>query len=265
MHAKRWPTYVLVVVLLAAGSVVARHIYWYRKDSQMIRVLEQAGGVPGGWGATFRAARYLGDRKVARAAPALVSVMRNESGLGVSGFAATALARIGTPEAVDALIAELEQGSAVAETAAWGLFLAGDERAVPSLLRALESNDYGLRHMAAVALTKFGRKEGIPALVDVLCQYDLQIIEEAKDIESSLLRQLGGIPHPQDMEILIFVSEVVPVIEEMAGYCASQLRELTRESFGYDSSTTEEGREAAIQAWRDWLKTNYPEEAPEGN
>lgn len=259
----------LVVILLVG------YTFRFYKDMQNIRALDNPR-------TCIEAMNYLARHKVSRAVPALTSLMkkgRDSFGLfaakalgrigtpeavdaliaelkqrhrGTSLFAANALGQIGTPEAVDALVEEVEQETAAASWAAAALFHASDERSVPALLRAVKSEDGELRKAASLALSKFDRKECIPGLVEELEEYD------------------AGIHHPRLREpledefvnptVLRSVKHAIGVNKAMADYCASKLKELTSQSFGYSADQSEENRVKAIQAWKQWLEDSYQPE-----
>ena len=82
--------------------------------------------------------------------------------------AASALGNIGGSEAVDPLIAALEDQQGVNEVAALALGEIGDPRAVEPLISSLEDDNWELRSSAAKALGKIGDDRAIEPLTDLL-------------------------------------------------------------------------------------------------
>ena len=236
--------FIVSAVVVVVVVVCARR---FARDQQNIRAL-------GNPGTRMIAMRYLGDHRVSRAVPALISIMKDEEDEWDKIGAAKALGKIGTREAIDVLIAEIRRESFVAPAAATGLFLgAGDERAVPVLLEALGSDNDALRKGSALALAKAGRRECVPSLADYL--YDCNEGIDQPGLQA--LAKEEGVPHRGTLIARIEIGGR----RTMAEYCVSKLREFTGESFGYDSSASKEERAKTVDAWRDWLKTNWPETA----
>jgi phycocyanobilin lyase alpha subunit len=84
--------------------------------------------------------------------------------------------RVSTPEAVEALLAALEDesdrtedgGYPLRRNAARALGKLGNRQAVPALIRCLESSDYYVREAAAQSLEMLGDTACVPALVRLL-------------------------------------------------------------------------------------------------
>ncbi|HIK27018.1 MAG: HEAT repeat domain-containing protein [Oscillatoriaceae bacterium SKW80] len=84
--------------------------------------------------------------------------------------------RIATQEAIDALLAALEDKSCRTEdggyplqrNAARALGKLGNQKAVEPLIRCLNSEDYYVREAAAQSLQKLGARSSIPALIKLL-------------------------------------------------------------------------------------------------
>lgn len=98
--------------------------------------------------------------------------------LGLRVYAAWWLGRfrVDAPEAIDVLIAALEDeddrthvgGYPLRRNAARALGKLGDGRAVPALLQALECTDFYVREAAAQSLEKLGDVSCIPRLIELL-------------------------------------------------------------------------------------------------
>ncbi|BAY13069.1 HEAT repeat domain-containing protein [Calothrix sp. NIES-2098] len=98
--------------------------------------------------------------------------------LGLRVYAAWWLGRfrVDAPEAIDVLIAALEDeddrtkagGYPLRRNAARALGKLGEQRAVPSLVRALECSDFYVREAAAQSLEMLGDSSCIPRLLDLL-------------------------------------------------------------------------------------------------
>lgn len=98
--------------------------------------------------------------------------------------------------------------------------LAGETSAV-DLVPLLEDTDLKVRFAAALAVANFGRREALPVLVDLL---------EAGEGEGD----------PQSTHLRTQSDQV--------------LRALTGQQFGYVAYDPKQQREAAVQAWRNWLE-----------
>lgn len=98
--------------------------------------------------------------------------------LGLRVYAAWWLGRfrVSAPEAIDVLIAALEDeedrtqvgGYPLRRNAARALGKLGDRRAVPPLISALSCSDFYVREAAAQALETLGDRSGIPVLIALL-------------------------------------------------------------------------------------------------
>lgn len=98
--------------------------------------------------------------------------------LGLRVYAAWWLGRfrVDAPEAIDVLIAALEDeddrtnagGYPLRRNAARALGKLGENRAVPSLVRALECSDFYVREAAAQSLEMLGDSSCIPRLIELL-------------------------------------------------------------------------------------------------
>jgi phycocyanobilin lyase subunit alpha len=98
--------------------------------------------------------------------------------LGLRVYAAWWLGRfrVDAPEAIDVLVAALEDeddrthagGYPLRRNAARALGKLGDRRAVPALIRALECSDFYVREAAAQALEMLGDLDCIPRLIELL-------------------------------------------------------------------------------------------------
>ena len=117
-----------------------------------------------------KAAILLGDLRAKKAVPALVARLHQKAKGDEHRSALIALGYIATPAAVDAILADLKDGKAdPAEraSAADGLYLSGDRRAVPTLLEIAKSGYVttdgqkasDLRASAAIALARIAGKE----------------------------------------------------------------------------------------------------------
>jgi HEAT repeat protein len=82
--------------------------------------------------------------------------------------AASALGRVGAPEAVDPLVEALDDQQNVTEMAALSLGEIGDPRAVEPLISTLEQDDWEVRSSVAKALGKIGDERAVPSLVNLL-------------------------------------------------------------------------------------------------
>jgi phycocyanobilin lyase subunit alpha len=98
--------------------------------------------------------------------------------LGLRVYAAWWLGRfrVDAPEAIDVLVAALEDeddrthagGYPLRRNAARALGKLGDRRAVPALVRALECSDFYVREAAAQSLEMLGDPDCIPRLIELL-------------------------------------------------------------------------------------------------
>lgn len=242
----------LLIVACVVAVVLGVWLYRFGKDTYNIRVLRSAEPKR-----RLEAIAYLGNHRVSRAVSELISVMNNKKDFQCVTSAMRALGQIGTREAVDALISEVEGvdtakvdvGSFIVSQATMALFTTSDERAVPALLHALESKDSSLRRGAAIALSKFGRKEFIPELV------------EALETCNSVIDSPGFRAPLEEKEPDPFFEKFIPddigSMKSWADYCASKLREFTGQSFGYNASENKESRTKAVEAWENWLKSHH--------
>lgn len=111
----------------------------------------------------WRAAYVLGERKRGWAVSRLTCLLRDDEVL-VARTAAEALARIGTPGAIDGLIQSLwSQRPSEEHAAKWGLLSLGDA-AVPALSEALESGDMSVEQRAATVLEAIGTPDALAAV-----------------------------------------------------------------------------------------------------
>jgi hypothetical protein len=117
-----------------------------------------------------KAAILLGDLRAKKAVPALIARLHQKAKGDEHRSALIALGYIATPAAVDAILADLKDAKAdPAEraSAADGLYLSGDRRAVPTLLEIAKSGYVttdgqkasDLRASAAIALARIAGKE----------------------------------------------------------------------------------------------------------
>ena len=111
----------------------------------------------------WRAAYVLGERKEPRAVSVLARALRDDEVL-VASTAAGALAKIGTPAAIAALIGSLtSERPAEVHTAMNGLLTLGDA-AVPALAEALEAADSHVEFHASQVLEAIGTPAAMAAL-----------------------------------------------------------------------------------------------------
>jgi len=90
----------------------------------------------------YKAAFLLGDLRAAKAVPALIDVLKNKQRGGEHTAVLTALGQIGTPEAVDVIIAKVKDSKAdpsIRSSALSALYLSGDKRALPTLFETAKS------------------------------------------------------------------------------------------------------------------------------
>jgi hypothetical protein len=117
-----------------------------------------------------KAAIILGDLRAKKAVPALIGRLHQKAKGDEHRSAVIALGYIATPSAVDAILSVLKDGKAdPAEraSAADGLYLSGDRRAVPTLMEIAKSGYVttdgqkasDLRASAAIALARIAGKE----------------------------------------------------------------------------------------------------------
>jgi HEAT repeat protein len=112
-------------------------------------------------------AELLGVLGAYDAVPGLMALANDDPIPAVRRAALWALGRIGHPQAVDTLIACLEQDSSVlSASAARSLGQVGSPQAVPALADAVCHEDHSVAHRAAEALTRLGRP-GREALDDL--------------------------------------------------------------------------------------------------
>ena len=117
----------------------------------------------------WRAAYVLGERKERRAVSVLDRALKDNEVL-VSSTAAAALAKIGTPAAIAALIAHLtSERPAEVQVAMNGLLTLGDA-AVPALAEALESASRHLEFHASTVLEAIGTPAAMAALSGTTAQ-----------------------------------------------------------------------------------------------
>jgi len=111
----------------------------------------------------WRSAYVLGERKEPRAVSVLARAMTDDEVL-VASTAAGALAKIGTPAAIAALIDSLtSERPAEVHTAMNGLLTLGDA-AVPALAEALEASDGQVEFRASQVLQAIGTPAAMAAL-----------------------------------------------------------------------------------------------------
>jgi len=224
------------VVILAGGFWLHR----FGRDTNYIRTLGDSDTRR-----RWKAIGYLAKHKVSRGVLPLISIMKDEKSTATAMLATQALGQIGTREAVDALVAEVEAESPLAATATFGLFLAGDERAMPTLMVALASRNEELKQGAALALSKFDRKECIPGLVEVLERSNSSIDDPKMHIPRNATNVIPGARR--------VASSVIASKKWCADYCASKLRQLTGQSFAYEVNESKENRAKAVEAWKTWV------------
>jgi HEAT repeat protein len=133
----------LALVRLGDPAVPALLELFHEKNTEvakMARKLDFDKYTPGV--VPFKAAYVLGDLRAAQAVPALVSRLRGSQKGQEHSAIVIALGQIGTPEAVDALVALVKDGKAapgLRASAADAIYLSGDRRAVPVLLDIAKS------------------------------------------------------------------------------------------------------------------------------
>jgi HEAT repeat protein len=121
-----------------------------------------------------KAAIILGDLRAHDAVPALIGRLHEKPKGDEHRSALIALGYIGSPAAVDAILAYLKDGKADATaraSAADALYLSGDRRAVPALFEVARSGYVtidgqkasDLRASAAIALARIAGKESVPS------------------------------------------------------------------------------------------------------
>ncbi|HXI54854.1 MAG TPA: HEAT repeat domain-containing protein [Polyangia bacterium] len=122
----------------------------------------------------FKAAVLLGDLRARKAVPEMVARLHAKARGGEHTAIVIALGQIADPAGVDALIAILKdakQEASVRVSAADGLYLSGDRRAVPTLMEIARSGYVtvqgqkasDLRATAAIDLSRIAGKESLPA------------------------------------------------------------------------------------------------------
>lgn len=128
----------------------------------------------------YKAAYLLGDLRAKRAVPALAAKLKEKQKKGEHTSIMIALGQIGSPDAVDVLIAKLKDAKTepnVRSSASNGLYMSGDRRAVPTLLDVAKSGYIvtggqkasDLRAVAAIDLSRIAGPEhfdAFKALVD---------------------------------------------------------------------------------------------------
>lgn len=144
----------------------------------------------------FKAAYLLGDLRAEKAVPELLAQLRKPQKGGEHTSIMIALGQIGTPAAVDALIATLKNDKvepSVRASASNGLSMSGDRRAVPVLMEIARSGYVtidgrkasDLRASAAVDLARIAGKEHYPAFKELADKE-----EEAAGIFDEVLQRM---------------------------------------------------------------------------
>lgn len=117
----------------------------------------------------WRAAYVLGERREPRAVSVLARALKDDEVL-VSRTAAEALAKVGTPMAIAALIASLTSERPSEVHAAMNGLLILEDSAVPALAEALESPDRRVEYRASVVLEAIGTPTAMAALTSLVAQ-----------------------------------------------------------------------------------------------
>ncbi|MDX2216985.1 MAG: HEAT repeat domain-containing protein [Oculatellaceae cyanobacterium bins.114] len=159
--------------------------------------------------------------------------------LGLRVYAAWWLGRfrVDAPEAVDVLIAALEDeddrtnagGYPLRRNAARALGKLGDHRAVPALIRILNCSDFYVREAAAQALETLGDKSCIPRLIELLKNQipgTLPAPEPPQLVQpfDAILEALGTLGARDAIpDILPFLDHAVPRIQYAAARAMYQL------------------------------------------
>lgn len=159
--------------------------------------------------------------------------------LGLRVYAAWWLGRfrVAAPEAIDVLIAALEDeddrthvgGYPLRRNAARALGKLGDQRAVAALLRALECSDFYVREAAAQSLETLGDVSCIPRLVALLNNQvsgTLPALEPPQLVQpfDAILEALGTLGASDAIpDILPFLDHGVPRIQYAAARAMYQL------------------------------------------
>jgi phycocyanobilin lyase alpha subunit len=168
--------------------------------------------------------------------------------------------RVTLPEAVDALLAALEDesdrspdgGYPLRRNAARALGKLGEQRVVPGLIRCLDCPDYYVRESAAQALEMLGAPRAIPALLALLAGS----IAAAVPVEgtphlvqpyNAVLEALGSLGATEAIEtIAAFLEHPVPQVQNAA---ARAMYQLTGEAI-YGDQLVQRLQEANLQLRR---------------
>jgi len=127
----------------------------------------------------------------------LIRALRYREYAGVPMDAAAALGRLADPQAVEPLIAALEDGIwCVRDAAVKALGQIGDERAMEPLIAALSSNNLGLRKAAAWSLGQIGDVGAVEPLVPLLKEWRGHVCQAAAEA----LDRLGWQPDTREKE-----------------------------------------------------------------
>jgi HEAT repeat protein len=127
------------------------------------------------------AAQLLGEWRVKEAVPLLIDLMHRARLWSLRGTAAIALGEIGSPEAVDALIAaaDLQQDAELLASVADALGYLRDARAEAALMKLLQHPDAKVRYAAAKAIESSGTFRILPELEQRADQETVESVRRA--------------------------------------------------------------------------------------
>lgn len=126
------------------------------------------------------AAEALGIIGDERAVKPLIEALAHDSDDDVRWKAAWSLGKIGSPEALDALITGLNDDTAIVrQQSAMALGLIGREEAVTPLIEALEDEEWTVRKDAVFALGEIGDQRAVKYLIRALIDEDRDVVLKA--------------------------------------------------------------------------------------
>ncbi len=149
----------------------------------------------------------------------LIKDLKNGIGM-VRVNAATALGKIGGPQAENALIAVLgDQNMAVRSNAAFALGEMDAKAAASALLRLLQDPEERVRKSAVKALGLIRTKEAVAPLSDLLAT------EASRVVRKSIIRSLGQIGGPDALRsVTPFTTHGDSLLAETAKTALAQIR-----------------------------------------
>src|SRR5204862_3918156 len=132
----------LALVRIGSPAIPALIELFQDKNAEIRTMAKEQSFVPGV--VPMKAAILLGDLRAREAVPLMLARLKGGEQAKEHGAVVIALGQIGTPPAVDALIAIAKDGKAkpmLRASASDAIYLSGDKRAVPVLLDVAKSAD----------------------------------------------------------------------------------------------------------------------------